>query len=34
VVFNESDRIDRTVAHIEAIVVAEHCRTHQPDVQI
>lgn len=34
VVFNESDRIDRTVAHIQAIVVAEHCRTHQPDVQI
>ena len=34
VVFNESDRIDRTIEHISAIVTAEHCRTHQPEVHL
>jgi guanylate kinase len=29
VVFNESDRVERTVDQISAIVAAERCRTHQ-----
>lgn len=34
VVFNESDQLDRTIDHIASIVVAEHCRTHQPAVHL
>lgn len=34
VLFNESDRVDRTVEQICAIVTAEHSRTHQVDVHV
>lgn len=34
IIFNESDRVDRTLDQICAIVAAEHCRTAQPDVHV
>lgn len=34
VIFNESDRVERTLEQICAIVTAEHCRTEQPDVHV
>ena len=34
VIFNESDRVERTLEQICAIVTAEHCRTHQLEVQV
>lgn len=34
VVFNENDQIDRTLATIDAILLAEQCRVHQPEVVI
>jgi len=34
VIFNESERVERTLGQINAIVIAEHCRTRQPDVHV
>jgi guanylate kinase len=34
VVFNESDRVERTVDQIAAIVTAERCRTHQHEIHV
>jgi guanylate kinase len=34
VIFNESDRVEQTVDQICAIVVAERCRTTQPEIHI
>jgi guanylate kinase len=34
VIFNESDRVERTLEQISAIVTAEHVRTHQPEVAL
>lgn len=34
VVFNESDRQDETVRRIMAILTAEKCRIHQPDMRV
>jgi guanylate kinase len=34
VIFNESDRVERTLEQICAIVTAEHCRTHQAEVHV
>ncbi len=34
VIFNESDRVERTLEQICAIVTAEHARTHQPEIHV
>ena len=34
VIFNESERVERTLEQICAIVTAEHCRTHQPEIHL
>lgn len=34
IVFNESDRVDETLAKIDAIIVAENCRVRLPDNSI
>jgi guanylate kinase len=34
VIFNESERLERTLEQICAIVTAEHCRTHQPEIHL
>jgi len=34
VIFNESERVERTLREISAIVTAEHCRTHQPEIHV
>ena len=34
VIFNESERVERTLDQIRAIVTAEHCRTHQPEIHL
>ena len=34
VIFNESDRVERTLDQICAVVTAEHCRTEQPEIHL
>ena len=34
VIFNESERVERTLDQISAILIAEHCRTNQAEMQL